>query len=178
MTKSLQEQLIAAGLATKGQAKKIGQAKRKQSRAPGKKPNQSAEARRRYEQAQADKARSDKALEEKRKVAQRQRELAAQVAQLVRDNKLDREDGLIAHRFAHRGKVKQIYVNQQQHDGLAGGKLAIVCVASRYELVPVEVAARIGERDAAAVVHTHSDDSAPADDDPYRDFQVPDDLMW
>ena len=46
-----------------------------------------------------------------------------------------------------------------------------------YDLVPAAIAARIRERDPTAIVALISRDSAPADD-AYKEFAVPDDLIW
>jgi len=50
---------------------------------------------------------------------------------------------------------------------------------SGYELVPVAAGERIRSRDADAIVvwNTPAADQ-PAEDDPYKDFPIPDDLMW
>jgi uncharacterized protein YaiL (DUF2058 family) len=40
------------------------------------------------------------------------------------------------------------------------------------------VGEQIGARVARARLHLNKPDAKPADDDPYTDFQVPDDLMW
>ena len=49
----------------------------------------------------------------------------------------------------------------------------------RFELVPVEVARKIAERDPETVIDLpDQDDSASAEDDPYADYKIPDDLTW
>ncbi len=55
----------------------------------------------------------------------------------------------------------------------------LVRCEGRYELVPPVIAEKIRERDARAVV-THSPPAATAEviDEAYKDFVVPDDLMW
>ena len=47
-----------------------------------------------------------------------------------------------------------------------------------FELVPKVVATKITERDAARVVVNEQADSNPKEDDPYADYEIPDDLMW
>jgi len=49
------------------------------------------------------------------------------------------------------------------------------------DLVPADVVERIRERDPAAIVASPAAGAAaatPAEDDPYKDFVVPDDLTW
>ena len=64
-------------------------------------------------------------------------------------------------------------------DQLIRGQLVIVRSGSGYELVPVAAAERIRSRDADVIVvwNTPAADQ-PAEDDPYKDFPIPDDLMW
>jgi uncharacterized protein YaiL (DUF2058 family) len=60
------------------------------------------------------------------------------------------------------------------------GEVMLVRCEGRYELVLPEIAAKIRERDARAVV-AHSQEggsSAEVMDEAYKDFVVPDDLMW
>lgn len=49
----------------------------------------------------------------------------------------------------------------------------------KYELVPLKVAEKIRELDASVVIALHVPEKKPvAEDDPYADYQIPDDLMW
>jgi uncharacterized protein YaiL (DUF2058 family) len=65
---------------------------------------------------------------------------------------------------------------QQQ---IVRGQLAIVALGQHYELVPRVVAEKIAQRDAAAVVLLNNQSKATEeDDDPYKDYVIPDDLMW
>ena len=46
------------------------------------------------------------------------------------------------------------------------------------ELVPKVVADKIAERNPDIVVRVKKADTVPAEDDPYADYKIPDDLMW
>ncbi|MFA7097728.1 MAG: DUF2058 family protein [Gammaproteobacteria bacterium] len=51
----------------------------------------------------------------------------------------------------------------------------------RYDIVPKDVADKIRQRDAAYVVERQGQGQEPQPpdaNDPYADYQVPDDLMW
>ena len=55
--------------------------------------------------------------------------------------------------------------------------------AEAYELVPAPVAAKIAMRDAALVVvlnqaQAKTNDQTADEEDPYANYQIPDDLMW
>ena len=48
-----------------------------------------------------------------------------------------------------------------------------------YELLPAVAAEKIMQRDDAVIVLLNSNDKPEVDeDDPYADYQIPDDLMW
>jgi uncharacterized protein YaiL (DUF2058 family) len=61
---------------------------------------------------------------------------------------------------------------------LVGGQVAIVRCEGRYAFVPAAVGEQIGARAVKALLHLNKPDARAAAEDPYRDFQVPDDLMW
>lgn len=70
-------------------------------------------------------------------------------------------------------------MNARLRDQLIRGQLVIVRSGNGHELVPVAAAERIRDRDADVIVvwNTPAAD-LPAEDDPYKDFPIPDDLMW
>uniref|UniRef100_UPI003593A0AB DUF2058 family protein n=1 Tax=Thiocapsa sp. TaxID=2024551 RepID=UPI003593A0AB len=74
--------------------------------------------------------------------------------------------------------LKRIYVNKEQHAKLVAGSLAVVRQDAFYEVVPAEIAVRVGARDAGLVLVHNTPTQAQDADDPYADYQVPDDLMW
>ena len=71
-------------------------------------------------------------------------------------------------------------VDGQRRDQLVRGAAVIVRFEGRYDVVLPDIAERIRERDPRAVVSlgSASEQTAPAEDDPYKDFVVPDDLKW
>ena len=109
---------------------------------------------------------------------------AAQVKQLIETNKVDRSKGEIPYSFVYRKKIKKVMVGATEKNLLAGGRLAIVTMVvnnagRRFELVPIEVARKIAQRDAEAVIELNdADNTASAENDPYADYKIPDDLTW
>ena len=181
---SLQDQLLKAGLVDKNKANKVKKEKQKKNKLKRKGEvgieDQIQQAARRE---QAKKIERDRALNRQRQVEANQKAELAQVKQLVQMNRVDREAGDIAYSFVDQGKVRNIYVTGQLQKQLSLGRLAIVAVPQGgnriYELVPAGVAEKIAQRHEQAVVYLSvSDDSRPDEDDPYAEFQIPDDLMW
>lgn len=180
MTLSLREQLLAAGLGTKKQAKKIEQHQRQQQYRKAdvaeKSEQQRAEA-----QAKAAKAARDQELNRKRQEQAEHRARWAQVKQLIEQNVVARADCEECFNFVDRGKVRRIYINAELREKIINGTLVIVRCEGRYHVVAADVATRIGEREPRAVValnQTANASSEAAENDPYKDFVVPDDLKW
>ncbi len=179
MRNSLQDQLLKAGLVDAKKIKESNRASDKQKKQAGRNAAELDAQRRLAEQALRDKAEADRALAQQQNAELRQRESAAQIAQLVRHYRQPREGGDIAYNFADHGIIKKLYVSARLRDQLIRGQLVIVRAGNGYELVPVACAERIRARDGDVIVvwNTPAADQ-PAEDDPYKDFPIPDDLMW
>jgi len=104
--------------------------------------------------------------------------LAAQVRQLIEVNRLPKGEGDIAYNFTDEGKVKRLYVSEQMQRQLGLGRLAVVKLDEQYELVPTAVAEKIRQRDESCVILCNEPEQHSDEDDPYADYQIPDDLMW
>lgn len=180
MGNSLQEQLLKAGLVDKRKLNQAKKQKNKQNRKPraAKAAPQTPEEQAR-QQERAEKAARDRELNQQREQVRRQREVAAQVRQLVRNNRHPRpqSDDDIPFNFQNKDKVKRIFVSPETHKLISAGKLVIVNDNGVFELVPPAIAEKIRQRNPSLVIDLGQED-APAADDPYADFKVPDDLMW
>lgn len=188
---SLADQFLKAGLADKKQVKKAQTAKRRENAEQnagaknlGKKARrklqeeQAAAKRQQEQQALNAKVERDRELNRQKNEAAQAKALQAQIKQLVDLNTIKRE-GDIAYRFVDGSKTETLYVNAKLKRQLSNGQLAIVCLAGAYQLVPAGVADKIKTRDASVVVSQHlPDQTAPAEDDPYADYQIPDDFDW
>lgn len=178
MRNSLQDQLLKSGLVNEKKIKEANRARDKQKKQAGKSAAQPEQERRHAQQALRDKAEADRALARKRNAAQFQREMAAQIAQLVQHYRQPR-GGDIAYNFVDGGVIKKLNLSATLREQLIRGQLVIVRAGTAYELVPVAAGERIRSRDASAIVvwNTPAADQ-PAADDPYKDYPIPDDLMW
>lgn len=176
---SLQDQLLKAGLADEKKVKAIRKEKHKQRKQQPKNAVEVNETQQRAQQARAEKAERDRQLNLERQREAERKAINAQIRQLVASNRLDRKRGDTAYQFVHDRKIKKIYVEESMLDQLSRGRLAVVLVADQYEVVPEGVARKIMERDPAAVVALHErQQQDTGEDDPYADYQIPDDLMW
>lgn len=182
MRNALQDQLLKAGLVNDKQVKKASLEKRKETRQnQGTKPAEDpAEAQRQRQQAQAEKAERDRLLNQQRNTAAEQKAIAAQIKQLVEAHRRPGGDGDTPYHFADDGKVKILHVSEPVRGQIVRGSLAIVKVDQQYALVPQEVAEKIRARNPAAVIvdNAQPQTEKPQENDPYAQYQVPDDLMW
>ena len=179
MAGSLQDQLLKAGLSNKQKANDAKTQKHKQS----KKQRKSNEVFVDQNKADAEKVRQEK-LERDRQLNQEKKQEAetkavqAQIKDMVEQAKVAKGDGDIAYNFVHNKKVKKLYLKEDASQGLSKGQLAIVFIENSYQLVPTAVAEKIRQRDEQCVIVCNENVTEVDDDDPYADFQVPDDLMW
>jgi hypothetical protein len=180
MTLSLREQLLAAGLGTKKQAKHAEHQERQQQHKERhkEKPTAQQERERAVQQAQAAKIARDQELMRQRQVAAEQRERAAQLKQLVEQHRLPKPESEEYFNFIHRDKVRRIPVDATLRERIMKGEITIVRCEGKYELIPPDAAAKIRERNERAIVALPKEDSKPDENDPYKDFVVPDDLKW
>ena len=169
MPSPFQEQLLKAGLLKKQELHRNAKTK----------PAVKVDGR----QLQAERAERDRLLAAERNVLARANELRAQVRELVEKGKLKRE-GEDSYRFVDEGKVKSLLINASLRQQLASGALVIVAHGEHYELVPRAVAEKIYERGGViAVDHGRTPSVSEAnpettEDDHYKQFAVPDDLIW
>jgi uncharacterized protein YaiL (DUF2058 family) len=180
MSLSLREQLLAAGLATKKQAKQAEQQERTQRHKDRHQDKNAAqqERERAAQKAQAAKAARDQELMRQRQIAAEQRERAAQLKQLVEQHRLPKPESDEYFNFIHRDKVRRIPVDAALRDRIMNGEITIVRCEGKYELVTSDIAAKIRERSERALVELPKEDERADDNDPYKDFVVPDDLKW
>jgi uncharacterized protein len=103
----------------------------------------------------------------------------AQIKQLVEQNRIPKVESGDGYNFVDGKKIRRIPVDAAMREQLGRGALMIVRCDGRYEVVPAAIAERIGERDPHAVIpKATQSQTTPDENDPYKDFVVPDDLMW
>jgi uncharacterized protein YaiL (DUF2058 family) len=177
MSLSLRDQLLAAGLGTKKQAKRAEHEERQQ-RHKDKSGAIAAAKQRAAEQARAAKAARDLELNRQRQMAAEQRERAAQVKQLVEQHRLPKLETDEYFNFIHKQKVRRISVDEALRARILGGEIVLVRCEGKYEMVPADIAAKIRERNERAIVELLKEEAKADENDPYKDFVVPDDLKW
>ena len=176
---SLQDQLLKAGLVDKKKAKVASQEKSKQQKIERRTGVQSGdESRQAALEAQRKQAERARELNAQRDAAAAEKAVAAQIAQMVRQNRQAKGNGDIAYNFAIGTKIERIHVSEKVRDHLVAGRLAIVAHGGVFELVPRVVADKIAERAPDSVVRVNKASTEVEADDPYADYKIPDDFSW
>lgn len=179
MSLSLRDQLLQAGLIDPNKAKQARKEdhhrRREQAKAPVKTPDPRVLAEQRAAEA---KAARDAELNRQLLDKQEQKARRAQIKQLVEQHRVPRVESEELYHFVDGKKIRRIPADRAMREKLVAGTLGIVRSDGRYEIVPAAIAERIRERDAHALVSLGSQATAPDENDPYKDFVVPDDLTW
>ncbi|MCH8551011.1 MAG: DUF2058 domain-containing protein [Natronospirillum sp.] len=180
MAKSLADQLKSAGLVDDKKAKQIQQEKRKQKKQQFKGQAAEDDTRARLQKQKQEKAERDRQLNQERRAAEDARAMQAQAAQMLQHNRQP-VDGEVRFNFTDPriNKIKRLYVTSEIQDQLAKGRLAICADGDQYVVVPKAIAEKVAERFPEALISLADPKANEVDeDDPYKDFPIPDDLMW
>ena len=179
MANSFGDQFLKAGLVNKTRLSKAEKLKSKQQKLKNKQKvevvDEAAVAAR---QAVAEKAARDRELNRRQKEELERKAVLAQVRQLIELNRLPRDDGEVGYNFQDGTTIKKIFVSEAIHEKLVRGLLAVVRYDDQYEVIPSVVAEKIMLRDKSCIISQAMTQLENGEDDPYADYQVPDDLMW
>ena len=183
MRGSFQDQLLKLGLVEKQKAqdtKKEQYQSRKQQ--TGKEQSRKLDANAILaEAAQQKKRERAQQLNLEREEKLRKREDEARITQLIESHRLPQDAQGVPYRFADRGKIFRIFVSAATLAELSTGKAAIVRLGEKYEVIDRDAAEKIIESRPGIIVHRVSagaHEKSGAEDDPYKGYEIPDDLTW
>ncbi|MBU1308458.1 MAG: DUF2058 domain-containing protein [Gammaproteobacteria bacterium] len=177
MSNALKEQLLKAGLADAKKLKAVKKAKHQEKVQAGKNKAVVNEASLLAEQSRQQQVARDRELNQQKQAELQKKAIAAQVRQLINNNTI-KAQGDVAYNFTDGKLVKRLYVNNKLHDELSRGLLAIAKQDEHYALVPAAVAEKIQQRQSDSIIVLNVKQQQVNEDDPYADYQIPDDLMW
>lgn len=181
MGNSLIDQLKKTGLVDKTKAQKVKHEQYKNKKQKSKKGSATEldEAKLLAKKAQAEKVERDRQINLQKKEEAERKAIAAQIIQLIETNRIEDREGEIDYNFTDGNVIKRISISDRIHKHLMNGKLAIAKLGDSYELVPMPVAEKIKQRDAQCIINIENSTESDLDeDDPYSDYQIPDDLIW
>ncbi|HSC66693.1 MAG TPA: DUF2058 domain-containing protein [Cellvibrio sp.] len=179
---SLQDQLLKAGLIDAKKAKQANKEKRKETNV-ARRSNEEVvdEIKQSAEQARLEKAERDRELNRQRDQELQQKAVAAQIKQLIENHRQSKGSGNgdVEYNFTDGKLIKKMRVSPLVLEQIVRGVLAVVKLGEGYEVVPRIVADKIAQRDDKFVVVANTKIDIQVDeDDPYKDYVIPDDLMW
>lgn len=182
MGNSLIDQLKKTGLVDKKKAHKAKHDQYKNKKQKTKKGSaaQLDEAKLLAKKAQAEKVERDRQINLQKKEEAERKAIAAQIIQLIETNRITDRDGEIVYNFTDANVVKRLFVSEKIQKHLMSGQLVIAKLSEGYELVPKPVAEKIKQRDADCIINNEHSvvPESGAEDDPYADYVIPDDLIW
>ena len=191
MSHSLRDQLLKTGLASEEQAKKADQQaklkthqqqkkKRKHKKRGTTEPIETDSIAYQAEKAREEEIDRAKELNRQRDAQRLEKELWAQVRDLIQRHQVNDPKAEMAYHFVEEGQfVKKISVNAKQKQQLSNGFLAITVLDDTYYLVPTPIAEKLLERVPETVVDLGKEKTTnETEADPYADYPIPDDLMW
>ena len=181
---SLQEQLLKAGLTTKQKTRQANSDKRKKNKQKRSGVEHGASLQEQVKQdlalSIADKLAKDSALNEVKKQELASKEQKLRIKQILEHHQLTGVSGDSDYNYTFNNKVKKLALNTITHKALVNGRLALCGLNETTYLVTSETAAKIADLDTSIVlVQNDKVETEEADEnDPYADYQIPDDLMW
>lgn len=185
MAGSLKDQLLKMGLADEKKAKKINQEER-QKKKKAKKARQSGEAvvdekalkQQELAKQREEKKEQDRQLNEARNQERIAKEILAQCRQMITQHQINIPAGAdVTYNFVYQDKVKKITLTETLQNQVIRGQAAIAVLDDAFYLIPDVFAEKIEQRHPDFVIRIQPEE-AVEEDDPYADYQIPDDLMW
>ncbi len=117
-------------------------------------------------------------LNRRREEKAQRRARIAEIEQIIEEHRAPRLETEDYYSFIDGKKIRRMSVDAERREKLTKGDLVIVRYRGHYAVVPAAIAERIRERDENMVVKLVQPSATPETDDAYKDYVVPDDLMW
>lgn len=181
---SLQDQLLKAGLTTKQKTRQANTDKRRKNKQQRSGVDHGVSLQEQVKQdlaiSKADKLAKDSALNEAKKIELANKEQHLRIKQILEHHQLKGVNGDSDYNYTFGSKVKKLSLDSSTHKALVNGRLALCGLNETTYIVTSETAKKIAELDNAIIlVQNDKVETQEADeDDPYADYQIPDDLMW
>jgi len=181
---SLQDQLLKAGLTTKQKARQANSDKRKKNKqkrsGAAVDVSMQEQVKKELELAKQEKLARDTALNNEKKAALASKEQQLRIIQILQHHQVTNINGDAEYNYTFNGKIKKLFVDEATHKALVNGRLALCGIEEKTYLVTAETAEKVASLDKQVILvqNTKVAEEAGDEDDPYAEFQIPDDLMW
>ncbi len=181
---SLQDQLLKAGLTTKQKTRQANADNRKKNKQKRSGVKHDASLQEQVKQdlakSKAEKLAKDSALNDAKNKELASKENSLRIKQILQHHQITGVNGESEYNYTFENKIKKLSLDTITHKALVNGRLALCGFAETTYLVTSETAAKVAELDNSIIlVQNDKVESDEVDeDDPYADYQIPDDLMW
>jgi len=181
---SLQDQLLKAGLTTKQKTRQANADKRKKNKQQRSGVEHGASLQEQVKQdlalSKADKLAKDTALNDAKNIELANKEQQLRIKQILEHHQLTSVRGESEYNYTFNNKVKKLVLDTITHKALVNGRLALCGLNETTYLVTSETAEKVAELDKNIILVQNDkvDDEETDENDPYADYQIPDDLMW
>lgn len=181
---SLQEQLLQAGLTTKQKTRQANADKRKKNKQKRSGVQHEATLQEQVKQdlakTKTEKQEKDNALNEQKKQQLADKEQMLRIKQILTHHHIKQTAGDNDYNYTFGSKIKKLSLDPITHKALVNGRLSLCGLDEITYIVTRETAEKIAEldKDIILVQNDKAIDSQVDEDDPYADYQIPDDLMW
>jgi len=181
---SLQEQLLKAGLSTKQKARQANADNRKKNKQKRSGVQHGAslqeQVQRDLAKAKAEKLAKDAALNDQKKQQLAEKEQQLRIQQILEHHHIKNVNGENEYNYTYGSKIKKLSIDAVTHRALVNGRLALCGLHDITFIVTSETAAKLAELDSNVILVQNDkvETDTVDEDDPYADYQIPDDLMW
>ena len=181
---SLQDQLLKAGLTTKQKTRQANADKRKKNKQKRSGVQHDASLQETVKQdlskAKSEKQAKDNALNEQKKEQLAIKEQGLRIKQILEHHQIKNVAGDNEYNYTFNNKIKKLSLDTLTHKALINGRLSLCGLNETTYLVTRETADKLAQLNADVVLVQNEKvvDEQVDDEDPYADYQIPDDLMW
>ncbi len=179
MRNSMADQLLKAGLSNKHKAAKARKAVNHQKKLKDRGQISETETEKHARETDEAKQARDKELNATRDAERIAKEKTAQGRNIIAHAQQTLDEGEQSFHYTLGTTVKTLLISAEQHRHLSRGLLAVAALDGKAVLVPAAAAEKVQLRSPDLLLAWHKgEDDSPDENDPYADYQIPDDLMW
>ena len=181
---SLQDQLLKAGLTTKQKTRQANSDQRKKNKQKRSGVQHDASLQETVQQDLAqqknDKLAKDNALNEEKKKQLIAKEQQLRIKQILVHHQLKNIKGDNEYNYTFDNKIKKLALDLQTHKALINGRLSVCGFEEETYVVTSETAEKLAELDTQIILVQNEKvvEENTDENDPYADYQIPDDMMW
>jgi len=130
--------------------------------------------------SKTEKQAKDNALNDQKKQLLAEKEQGLRIKQILTHQQIKNVKGDNEYNYTFNNKIKKLPLDAMTHKALVNGRLSLCGLNEMTYIVTRETAEKLAELNPNVVLVQNDKviDNQVDEDDPYADYQIPDDLMW